>query len=290
MLAEPGDADDAAILNYPIWEQYLNDRATYVKVSKECTEKDNEGYGYVTFLDYQISAIQSILTMLPDAVDYKGYVFCKKVNEVTWKLILVIVPNLTTYLQPAEILYQEYPRLTTFRFKFTEEVTFNCGNGMTRDKCWKITNESSLTITKENVSDPHKHKPASCQLDLVWVRTDMRPRRVIHKISLGSKSLASPLCLFDVCVDPDPSGGRHLISAMNERPTLVELFKFPLKNPPIQPDKFKGKSHIDIIEMVGPRHNKFGVPLLADETGSKIASIVSRMRDNPEEIISETLA
>ena len=82
-------------------------------------------------------------------------------------------------------------------------------------------------------------------------------------------------------MDPDSLssvGVPHRGVSPTERPTLVKLLKFPIKD---------GGSHIDIIEKVGTKYNKFGVLLLEDETGSKVDTIESHYREDPERINQE---
>ena len=212
LLSEPGEAYDSGPVNETAWKQYLTDRAAYVKTSKSWTEQDNEGYGHVTFSDYRISAIQSFLKV-SGAVKYKGYVFCETAGKFTWKLTLTVIPDLTMYRECAELLFQKYPMLTTFCFEFEEDEIILNFDGITQDKCWKVTvtDVSSLKIRKEKVvSDPRKTKPFTCRLDLVWLRTEIKPQRVIHKFSLlGLKPPQSLLYSFDVCVDPDSLSNQH---------------------------------------------------------------------------------
>lgn len=280
MLKDPGDIDQigADFFNQAALKQYLYDRATYEQTSKRQTEQSNEGYGHVTFSDYRIPAIQSILKV-PGVVKYKGYVFCKKLAELTWKLTLVVVPNLALYWDRAELMFQQSQKLTTVDFEFEEEeTTLYFGDGITRDQCWKITSLSSQKFRKEDViSDPRTTKPATCDLELSWVRPEMKPQRVIHKFTL-----IGPQHSFDVCVDPASFSGvgaayRGELSP-TERPTLVKLLKFPIED---------GGSHIDIIEKVSTKYNKFGVFLLEDETGSKVDTIESHYREDPERINHE---
>lgn len=272
LLKDPGEIDVrfGGFLNKAALDQYLYDRATYVKTSKSWTEQDNEGYGHVVFSDYRMSAIQSTLKV-PGAVKYKGCVFSERVNGLTWKLTLVVVPNLALYWDRAELVFQQYKKLTTFDFEFEkEEITLDFGDGMTRDQCWKITSLSSQKIRKEEViSDPRKTKPATCELKLSWVRPEMKPQRVIHKFTL-----IGPQHSFDVCVDPD----NYSSVSATERPTLVKLLKFPIRN---------GESHINIIEKIGTDYNTFGVLLLEDETGSKVNAIESHYKEDPERINQE---
>ena len=281
LLKDLGEIDSTdrvdGLLNATALEQYLYDQATYVKTSKSWTEQDNEGYGHIVFLDRRMSAIQSTLKVL-GAVNYKGYAFCKKVNEHAWKLILVVVPNLALYCDHAELEFQQCKKLTEFQFAFEEEeITLDFGDGKTRDQCWKITSLSSQKIKKEDViSDPRTTKPATCDLELSWVRPEIKPQRVIHKFTL-----IGPQHSFDVCVDPDSLssvGVPHRGVSPTERPTLVKLLKFPIKD---------GGSHIDIIEKVGTKYNKFGVLLLEDESGSKVDTIESHYREDPERINHE---
>ena len=281
MLKDPGEIDltpGFRAMNSEALDQYLNNHATYVKTSKSWTERDNEGYGHVVFSDYRMSAIQTILKV-PRIVKYKGCVFTERVNGLTWKLTLVVVPNLALYWDRAELVFQQYKKLTTFDFEFEEEeITLDFGDGMTRDQCWKITSLSSQKIRKEDIisADPRTTKPATCELKLSWVRSEMKPQRVIHKFTL-----IGPQYSFDVCVDPDSYSGvglAHRKVSPTERPTLVKLLKFPIRD---------GESHIDIIEKIGANYKKFGVLLLEDETGSKISSILSRWREDPEQITNE---
>ena len=278
LLKDPGEFDlFFRPENGSALDQYLNDRATYVKTSRRQTEQDNEGYGHVVFSDYRISAIQTILK-IPEAVKYKGYMFCEMVNELNWKLTLVVVPDLTLYCDRAELMFQQYKKLTTFNFEFEEEeITLDIGDGMSRDQCWKITSLSSQKIRKEDVnSNPRTTKPATCELELSWVRSEMKPQRVIHKFTL-----IGPQYSFDVCVDPDSYSGvgvAHNKLSPTERPTLVKLLKFPIRD---------GESYIDIIEKIGAKYNKFGVLLLEDETGSKVKAIESHYKEDPERINQE---
>ena len=245
LLKDPGEIDPrrGGFLNKAALDQYLYDHATYVKTSKSWTEQDNEGYGHVVFSDYRMSTIQSIRGILK----YKGCVFGKVVNKLTWKLTLVVVPNLGLYWDRAELVFQQYRKLTTFDFKFHgKEITLDFGGGMSQNQCWKITSLSSQKIRREDViSDPHITKPATCELELSWVRPEMEPQRVIHKFTLIGAQLS-----FDVCVDPDSFSGvcvAHRGVAPTERPTLMKLLKFPIKD---------GGSHTDIIEKVGTKYNK----------------------------------
>ena len=269
LLKDPGEIDikSGMFLNKAALDQYLEDRATYVKTSKTWTERDNEGYGHAVFSDYRMSAIRSIL----GAVKYKGCVFSERVNGLTWKLTLVVVPNLAIYWDRAELVFQQYTKLTTFDFEFPQkEITLDFGDGMTRDQCWKITSLSSQKIRKEEViSDPRTTKPATCELELSWVRSEMKPQRVIHKFTL-----IGPQYSFDVCVDPDSYSS---VSA-TERPTLVKLLKFPIRD---------GESHINIIEKIGTDYNTFGVLLLEDKTGDKVKSLESHYKEDPERINQE---
>ena len=281
LLNDPGEIDvrNHEFLNSAALDQYLCDHATYVKTSKSWTEQDNEGYGHVVFSDYRMSAIQSTLKV-PGIVKYKGCVLSKRVNELTWKLTLVVVPNLALYWDRAELVFQQYKKLTTFDFEFEEEeITLDFGDGMTRDQCWKITSLSSQNIRKEEViSDPRTTKPATCELELSWVRSEMKPQRVIHKFTL-----IGPQYSFDVCVDPDSYsdvGVAHNKLSPTERPTLVKLLKFPIRD---------GESYIDIIEKIGANYYTFGVFLLQDETGSKVKTIESHYKENPKRINQEIL-
>ena len=291
MLKDPGEIDvrKYQYLNGDALDQYLSDRATYVKTSKSLTEQDNEGYGHVVFSDYRMSAIQSILKipgveydggsiLKVPGVEYKGCVFSERVNGLTWKLTLVVVPNLALYWDRAELVFQQYKKLTTFNFEFEEEeITLDFGDGMTRDQCWKITSLSSQKIRKEDViSDPRTTKPATCELELSWVRSEMKPQRVIHKFTL-----IGPQYSFDVCVDPDSYSSvcvAHNKLSPTERPTLVKLLKFPIRD---------GESHIDITEKIGANYYTFGVFLLQDETGSKVKTIESHYKENPKRINQE---
>ena len=275
LLKDPGEIDPTQTsfkaLNSGALDQYLNDRATYEKTSRRQTEQDNKGYGHAVFSDYRVSAIKTILKV-PEAVKYKGYMFCKMVNELNWKLTLVVVPNLALYWDRAELVFQQYKKLTTFDFEFKEkEITLDFGDGMTRDQCWKITSLSSQKFRKEDIisADPRITKPATCVLKLSWVRSEMKPQRVIHKFTL-----IGPQYSFDVCVDPDSYSS---VSA-TERPTLVKLLKFPIRD---------GESHINIIEKIGTDYNTFGVLLLEDETGSKVNAIESHYKEDPERINQE---
>ena len=145
LLKDPGEIDvrNYQFSNSAALDQYLYDRATYVKTSKNWTERDNEGYGHVVFSDYRMSAIQSILKipgveydggsiLKVPGVEYKGCVFSERVNGLTWKLTLVVVPNLALYWDRAELVFQQYKKLTTFNFEFEEEeITLDFGDGMT---------------------------------------------------------------------------------------------------------------------------------------------------------------
>lgn len=276
LLKDPGEID---VRSYHFWnraalDQYLCDRATYVKTSKSWTEQDNEGYGCVVFSDYRMSAIQSTLKdniSWPTTVKYKGYVFSERVNKLTWKLILVVVPNLALYWDRVKLVFQQYKKLTTFDFEFEEEeITLDIGDGMSRDQCWKITSLSSQKIRKEEViSDPRTTKPATCELELSWVRPEMKPQRLIHKFTL-----TGPQYSFDVCVDPD----NYSSVSATERPTLVKLLKFPIRD---------GESHINIIKKIGTDYITFGVLLLEDETGNKVKDLESHYREDPERINQE---
>ena len=278
LLKGQGEIDPkrGGFLNGDALDQYFDDHVTYVKTSKSWTEQDNEGYGHVVFSDYRMSAIQSTLK-ISGIVKYKGCVFGKVVNQLTWKLTLVVVPNLALYWDRAKLVFQQYKKLTTFDFEFKEEVIMlDFGDGMTRDQCWKITSLSNHKIRKEDViSDPRTTKPATCELELSWVRPEMKPQRVIHKFTL-----IGPQHSFDVCVDPDSfsSVGAAHRGEVSERPTLVKLLKFPIKD---------GGSHINIIEKVGTKYNEFGVLLLEDEMGSKVDTIESHYREDPERINHE---
>lgn len=262
--------------NQDALKQYLDDRDKYVRTSKRQTEQDNEGYGRVRFSDYRISAIQSILK-IPGVVKYKGYVFCRKESELTWKLILVVVPNLTWYWDHAELTFQRCRKLTTFDFEFeNDKITVDFGNRMTKDHCWEITSLNSLEIKKKEViCDPRTSEPATCELQLHWVRPEMKPQRVIHRFTI-----IGPQHSFDVCVDPDSFSGASARREMfpTERPTLEDLLKFPVDN---------GKSHIDVLKEIGIEYKKFGVLLLEDERGNKVRSIISQWREDPENINHE---
>ena len=281
LLKDPGEINlrpGFIAMNSEALRKYLYDRATYVKTSKTWTERDNEGYGHAVFSDYRMSAIQTILKV-PRIVKYKGCVFSERVNGLKWKLTLVVVPNLALYWDRAELVFQQYKKLTTFDFEFEEEeITLDFGDGMTRDQCWKITSLSSQKFRKEEVisADPRTTKPATCELELSWVRSEMKPQRVIHKFTL-----IGPQYSFDVCVDPDNYSSvcvAHNKLSPTERPTLVKLLKFPIRD---------GESHIDITEKIGANYYTFGVFLLQDETGSKVKTIESHYKENPKRINQE---
>lgn len=283
MLREPEEAADLEMINTKAWKQYVSDRPTYIKTSKSYTEMDNEGFGIVALSDYQIMAIQSLLKVQL-GIKHKAYVFCSKENEFTWKLAVVVVPNVTSYRQQAEQQFKQYLKLTTLHFDFEEdEVALNFGDGITRDKCWNITALCTPKFKKENTGrDPRSNSPAVCELTMKWVRGEIKPQRVIHKFEFTSSDKS--LYTFDVCLDPDYflKSCTHNTVQTEEQPTLFKLLKFPLKKP-----SFDGKNHMDILERIGTKYWKFGVLLLEDVTGSKITSIVSQMSGDPESINHE---
>ena len=59
-----------------------------------------------------------------------------------------------------------------------------------------------------------------------------------------------------------------------DRPTLTKLLNFPLKN----------GSYINVPQQIGTKYFQFGIQLLNDETGEEIEAIVSKYREEAEEI------
>ena len=58
------------------------------------------------------------------------------------------------------------------------------------------------------------------------------------------------------------------------RPTLPKLLNFPLKN----------GTYINIPQQIGTKYFQFGIQLLNDETGEEIEAIVSKCREEADEI------
>ena len=65
---------------------------------------------------------------------------------------------------------------------------------------------------------------------------------------------------------------------MAERPTLPELLYFPSS------DKY-----VDIVENISTKYYKFGISLLEDECGNKMAAILEKCREDPTTINREVL-
>ena len=216
MLRNPGeDLDKSAdFLNLDARRQYLYDQVAYVKTAKEWAEKDNEGYGQIAFLDHRIAAIQSVLKV-PGVINYEGHVFSTKEGTHTWKITVVITPNLILYREGVEGQYpipnrHQQLKITGFHFEFEstldreESIVIDVGEGTSRDRCWKITTVGTeCNIRKRDVDSyvPRQNTPAVWELKMEWIRKERKPHRLIHKLHV--KGTSPPFDAFDICINPD---------------------------------------------------------------------------------------
>ena len=287
MLRDPGDdvTKEGPIFNAEAAKQYLHDRAFYVRTAKEWARKDNEGYGLVTFENYRISAIQSVLRV-PGVIGYEGQVFCNKDDRCTWMVTLVIIPGLALYREGVEQLYpitsHQYLKLTRFDFSFYKdtEITLKVGKGVSLDECWKIEVVGADKVVKSDADRyvPRQNTPAVCKLKLVWIHEEKEPQRLIHNICMVGA--VSQFNSFDICINPKDYVHGEVLCPLrcSERPTLQQLLKCPVKGE---------RKHVSIPSEIGSRYSEFGVFLLNDSTGNIVDSIVKENRGNIADINRE---
>ena len=283
MLRNPGedlDKPDSGILNPAANHQYLRDQVAYAKTAKEWAGNDNEGYGQVAFWDHRISAIQSVL-MVPGVINYEGHVFSTKQGSHTWKITVVITPNLVLYRQSVEGLYpipnrHQQLKITGFHFNFertlSPEIVIDVGKGTSLDGCWNITTVGAdCKIQKSDIDSfiPRQNTPATCELTMEWIRKEREPHRLIHKLHVnGTKS---PFNSFDICIDPKDY--THESHRNPDRPTLPQLLKCPVKG---------GRKDVNVPSQIGSKYFEFGVFLLNDETGSIVNGIDKDKKGNED--------
>jgi len=73
-------------------------------------------------------------------------------------------------------------------------------------------------------------------------------------------------------------GSTYISLFADERPNLLKLLNFPGRN-----------GNINIPQQVGTKYFTFGVLLLNDKTGAEMSAIVTKYRDDAEQINSEIL-
>ena len=209
LLANP-DLDprySSSMLNKAAYDQYFENRDKYNKTSKEWITNSSEGCGKVKFEDYRVASIQSILS-IPGIINYKCSIYCQRKASHTWTLTLLIVPDVAVYQQPAIEYIGKFhthaQKLTSFEFDFKEkEITIGIPtNGISKDECWGVKAIGKLLVKKEECdADPRKKSPTTCELSLEWLRTEIKPRRLIEKITLNRLN-SEIIYSVDVSVDP----------------------------------------------------------------------------------------
>lgn len=192
--------------NQKACNQYFTDRRAYNQEARRWAEQSNEGYGKVTFYDYRVTAIQSILSMPETTMKYKCSIFCQRKSNFVWKLMLFVIPNVAIYQQHATTYFGKLcmQKLTSFDFDFNvKAVTVDIpSNGyMSKDKCWKITPICTKIMKESCDANPRKNSLPFCELEFEWVHPDIKPQRLIEKITLNNLN-SEIMYKVDVCIDP----------------------------------------------------------------------------------------
>ena len=271
LFADPGEIGSSSF-NGEAREQYIMDKKTYKAKALEWAKEDNEGYGLVQFEDYRLSGIQSVLTVPAlDIIPYECHLFCQRENTQSFKITAAIIPSLIIYRESIKNYLSTMKRLTIYEFKFHDNAAISlCTSKRSRDNCWEFSqNEATFTKVEVDKFDPRKSSPPHCNLTLTWLRPERNPIKFIEKFQVKGKN-GEDIGEFDGCVDPESFPP----SSVEEKPTLPQLLSLT-----VSPER-----SINVAESVGDRFLEFGVHLLIDDTGQKIAIIKSAENGQPRDI------